>query len=1105
MRPIERAYATLRLTCTILMLGAGTPGAVIAVELKADRMERPVAPGRVSRIGGFLGTRLAANRNGYLRAFDIDHYVRMVEEKKHRDWSWIGEQPGKWLESAALAAEQSGDEALREKAEEILARLVAAQEPGGYLGVTDSAVRTEHLPLRGMDAYELYFMLHGLLTAHELWNKDEALQAAQRLGDYLVDKVMPGKAEFWPRPKGETISGHIFHRGLEGTLLADPMLRLYPATGNDKYLQWSQWVIESIDRWSGHNTFSNLDDVAAGTLGVHQLQPRVHAHTLHMNLLGFLRLYQITGDESLLRKVRGAWRDIASRQMYITGGVSVDEYYRPGRSLPITGSAVETCAVMSWIEVSQYLLELTADPVYADAIERLLWNHLFAAQAVDGEVFRNHTPLNGTKPAGYFHGTDCCTASGPRIAAKIPSLIYAIGKDGVYINQFVDSKAEIGLHSGNVVSLKQETDYPSNGQIVIRVEPKRTQPFALHVRLPSWCQTPSLNVNGQTVADPKPGTYATIEREWEKGDRVTLSLPMYAQWIKRTHAPDDLWALTRGPLVYAVDTVLWEKSLSEALGALPNDLSEAIGLAMDTPSLNSGLQPVVSPAGSIGPAYRVTVVLPNGKHTQVTAWPFANVGQWYSDAAQKPVRSERQYAYAVWLHRAGRILAFPGAEGAGAFTPGGRGGKVLPVTNLNDSGPGTLREAVESDGPRIVIFRVSGIITLEEPLAITNPFITIAGQTAPGGGICIRGHTTEINTHDVVLRYLRFRRGNLKDRNDALGGYPVGNVIVDHCSASWGLDENLSLYRYMKTMLDGPDKKSPVENLTIQWCISSEALDLNNHAFGGTWGGRNGSFHHNLFACNTGRNPSIGWGDHFDFRNNVVFNWRHRTVDGGDGSSMVNVVANYFQPGPATNRGASQYRICRPQHLDMFSEAQRPGKWYVAENFVVGNPKVTANNWDGGVQFDDVQSQTQIEALIVNVRATAPTHAPPITQQSAERAYELVLAQAGATLPRRDSVDARIVESVLTGRPTFRNGIIGTPADVGGWPEYKSAPAPADTDHDGMPDEWEEEFGLDLKDPSDGASDTDSDGYTNIEEWLNGTDPTQFVDYYRSSEDNNRK
>jgi len=448
------------------------------------------------------------------------------------------------------------------------------------------------------------------------------------------------------------------------------------------------------------------------------------------------------------------------------------------------------------------------------------------------------------------------------------------------------------------------------------------------------------------------------------------------------------------------------------------------------------------------------------------------------------------------------IPAFPGAEGAGAFTRGGRGGKVFEVTTLADVGRGSLRHAVEADGPRIVIFRVSGIITLAKRLTISNPYITVAGQAAPGDGICIRGQTTEINTHDVVLRYLRFRRGNIKDRNDALGGYPVGNIIVDHCSASWGLDENLSLYRYMKKMPDGSTKKMPAENITIQWCISSEALDLNNHAFGATWGGKNCSFHHNLFTCNTGRNPSIGWGDHFDFRNNVLFNWRHRTVDGGDASSMVNIVANYYKPGPATNEGATRHRICRPQHLDMYSEAQRDGKWYVADNFVVGNPKVTADNWDGGVQFDDVETEAEIETLIQKVRAVAPAPAPPITQQTAERAYGLVLSWAGADLPKRDPVDRRIINIVHTGKPTYGNGIIDIPSDVGGWPEYKSAPAPADSDHDGMPDNWEKKHDLKSNDSSDGAKDTDGDGYTNVEEWLNGTHPAHFIDYRIS--DNNK-
>jgi pectate lyase len=445
-----------------------------------------------------------------------------------------------------------------------------------------------------------------------------------------------------------------------------------------------------------------------------------------------------------------------------------------------------------------------------------------------------------------------------------------------------------------------------------------------------------------------------------------------------------------------------------------------------------------------------------------------------------------------------KIPAFPGAEGAGAWTPGGRGGKVFVVSNLNDGGRGSLREAVEAKGPRMVVFRVAGIITLKKPLAINHPFITIAGQSAPGDGVCIRGATTEINTHDVVIRYLRFRRGNLKKRDDALGGNPVGNVIIDHVSASWGLDENLSLYRYIVKEKGGKLRKMPTENLTIQWSISSEALDLNNHAFGGTWGGKNCSFHHNLFACNTGRNPSIGMGGPFDFRNNVLFNWRHRTIDGGDGSSRVNVVNNYFKPGPVT-RGALRFRICKVQARVPWDDHPGFGKWYVAGNYVAGSEKVTADNWAGGVQY---APPVKVKGVLVpmgtekDVRSKVPFPAAPVRTQKAADAYEAVLAYAGASLPRRDAVDERVLKSVRTGKTGTKTGIIDTPADVGGWPEYRPGRGPdVDSDGDGMPDWWEKMYGLDPNDPSDAAKDKNGDGYTNLEKYLNGIDPTKFVDY----------
>ncbi len=451
-----------------------------------------------------------------------------------------------------------------------------------------------------------------------------------------------------------------------------------------------------------------------------------------------------------------------------------------------------------------------------------------------------------------------------------------------------------------------------------------------------------------------------------------------------------------------------------------------------------------------------------------------------------------------------KIPAFPGAEGAGAWTPGGRGGEVFLVTNLNDHGPGSFREAVEAAGPRIVVFGVAGVITLETPLDIKQPFLTIAGQTAPGDGVCVRGQSTHINTHDVVIRYMRFRRGNLRARDDSLGGYPIGNIIIDHVSASWGLDENLSLYRNLTRVEEGAPRKLAVTDLTIQWSISSEALDRNNHAFGGTWGGWPCSLHHNLFACNTARNPSIGMNGPFDFRNNVLFNWRHRTIDGGDASSRINLVANYFKPGPATQ---SNRRSMIGRVYGRSSRYEYPGfgKWYVDGNVVEGYPEVSANNWAGGVVFEAAsreKGETIPKGTEKDVRQFTPFPSPPITQQTAEEAYRLVLAHVGASLPRRDAVDARVIESVRTGQPTYGDGIIDSPDDVGGWPEYRSAPAPEDRDADGMSDAWETQHGLAPNDSSDATSDRDGDGYTAIEEFLNGTDPIVFVDYTKP--ENNR-
>ncbi|MDT0677577.1 DUF3826 domain-containing protein [Autumnicola musiva] len=456
------------------------------------------------------------------------------------------------------------------------------------------------------------------------------------------------------------------------------------------------------------------------------------------------------------------------------------------------------------------------------------------------------------------------------------------------------------------------------------------------------------------------------------------------------------------------------------------------------------------------------------------------------------------------------IPAFPGAWGGGMFTTGGRGGKVIAVTNLNDSGPGSLRAALETKGPRIVIFRVAGTIKVDGDLNIDDPYITVAGQSAPGDGICIAG-TFNINTHNVILRHLRVRRGvpSGGQGDDNIGGNPNHHIIIDHCSTSWGMDENISLYRHMRPSADGTTRiKDPAENITIQWTISSEALDARGHAFGGTWGGNPSTFHHNLFASNTARNPSIGMSGAFDFRYNVIFNWGHRSIDGGDETSMVNLINNYFRPGPATNDNIrSTFARIEERHMyspgsawadgDWYPQASdRPGKWYVAGNIMHQNKDVTNNNW-AGMRGSDANSPN-VNDLKRLARVNTPFEGWPVApHHSAEAAFESVLEKAGATLPRRDAVDTRVVEMVRTGKTTTETGIINDVSEVGGYPQltYDPAKVPVDTDGDGMPDEWENEYNLNPENPEDGSFDSDGDVYTNIEEYLNGTDPREKLNY----------
>jgi len=426
-----------------------------------------------------------------------------------------------------------------------------------------------------------------------------------------------------------------------------------------------------------------------------------------------------------------------------------------------------------------------------------------------------------------------------------------------------------------------------------------------------------------------------------------------------------------------------------------------------------------------------------------------------------------------------QLLSFPEAEGWGKYTVGGRGGKIIEVTNLNDNGSGSLRKAIETEGARIVVFKLSGTINLESNLTISNDSITIAGQTAPGDGICIKNFPMEIFADEVIVRYLKIRLGDEKQvADDALNILISKNIIVDHCSVSWGIDETLSSWGN--------------EFVTVQWCLITESLNNSfhhkgPHGYGGIWGGTNSTFHHNLFAHHTSRNPRFSGSSttdkctNVDFRNNVIYNWGFNSSYGGE-EGTINIVANYYKSGPAT-RDDVKNRIV--ERWDSTSE------FFVSDNLVDGYPQITKNNWAGGVQNKN--------AVFTNLKVDSPFEFIPIQQDSPEDVFSRILNHGGASIPKRDATDIRILNEVRTGTASFGSqlyaeeyyidkniltGIIDSQSDVGGWPKLTSLTAPKDTDHDGMPDDWEISQSLNPNDPNDRNKIAVS-GYTFIEEYLN--------------------
>ena len=503
--------------------------------------------------------------------------------------------------------------------------------------------------------------------------------------------------------------------------------------------------------------------------------------------------------------------------------------------------------------------------------------------------------------------------------------------------------------------------------------------------------------------------------------------------------------------------------------------------------------------------YRFGVKAVNENGSSSAAWVDARTtGTVDPDPPTPPTPSVTYADFAIPSYEEdGVARAFPGAEGGGMWVTGGRGGKVIHVTNLNDSGSGSLRAAINEKGARTIVFDVAGIIELQSALKVQNGDVTIAGQTAPGDGICLKNYNFRIHASNVIVRFIRCRMGDEKQtEDDAMNLYTGNNdlqdVIIDHCSLSWSTDECGSFYG--------------MTNFSLQWCILSESLrnsvhGKGKHGYGGIWGGTNATYHHNLLAHHDSRNPRL---DHdyvstlkgpVSLVNNVIYNWGDNSTYGGESANdrgefkKYNIINNYYKPGPATAAGKVRFidpwtKDCSNCSKATGSSTIVPGHFYMDGNVMDGDNGKTADNWTG---------TTASAEVIANIKSAArfsyAEKAASLSLQPAADAYTTVLGYAGASF-KRDAVDARVTRETKNGNYTYTgsngsaNGFIDTQADVGGWPAYGATDdekaAVKDTDGDGIPDVVEDAFGLDKASAADGAAKTlDKHGrYTNLEMYL---------------------
>jgi DUF1680 family protein len=624
-RPIV-LHTIFGLPLIILLVSTTWPACLKSAEVKLlpdkvtpavpDRQDFQI-PNRV-HLTGWVGSRIEVNEANRLAKLDPARLLEGYRKRPGRQ-AWDGEHVGKWLHAATLAWVNTGDPALREKLDYVVAELIKCQLPDGYLGTYLEKERWTE-----WDVWAHKYNLIGLITYMRYTGNDAPLLTCRHMADLLCNT-------FGDEPGKRDILKAGWHVGMAPTSVLEPMVLLYRLTGEPRYLDFCKYVLRAWEQPNGPKIISTLrtvkrvDKVGNGK-----------AYEMLSCLNGALEFYRTVNDPAILEACLNAWQDIVANRLYLTGTASYGELFHDDYDLPNVNNVGETCVTVTWLQFNAQLLRLTGEARFADEIEKIVLNQLLGAQRCDGSAWGYYVQMEGKKPYSSTLDGHCCLSSGPRGVALIPTFAVSTDADGLVVNLYDASSDNLKLRDGAAVTLHTETLYPSDGEVHLNIEPEKEKLFTVRIRIPSWCRNASLQVNGKkTNVTPQPDGYVALRRSWDKGDRIDLALKLEPRVIVGNHLNDGKVAILYGPLVLAADeALLGSEDQKDAAAGLSLGAVAAAGADLGKLKVSPEPAPAALKTWPAAQVYRIdavarrtTKLCKRGTPLKVRLIPFADAGE----------------------------------------------------------------------------------------------------------------------------------------------------------------------------------------------------------------------------------------------------------------------------------------------------------------------------------------------------------------------------------------------------------------------------------------------------------------------------------------------